>query len=82
MRAARAENGKAGTGGTSGTGETSGIGETSGTGEIGGTSRCLYFGNGSLIVRLLFALPVSFLYRLYRVSGKRKKNLLISKFAN
>ena len=38
-----------------------------------GESRCLYFGKGSLIVRLLFALPVSFLYRLYRVSGKRKK---------
>ena len=49
VRAARAENGKAGTGGTSGT---------------GGKSRCLYFGKGSLIVRLTFALPVSFLYRL------------------
>ena len=38
-----------------------------------GRSRCLYFDNYSLIVRLSFALPVSFLYRLYRVSGKRKK---------
>ena len=49
-----------------------------------GESRCLYFGNyslivrlsfayRSLIVRLSFALPVSFLYRLYRVSEKRKK---------
>ena len=57
VRAARAENEKAGR-----------------TGE----SRCLYFGNYSLIVRLSFALPVSF------VKGKwgEKKNLLIGKFAN
>ena len=34
---------------------------------------CLSFAYRSLIVRLSFALPVSFLYRLYRVSGKRKK---------
>ena len=51
----------------------------------------------SIMVRLSFALPVSFLYRLYREKLKRKffcfslnemvewgekKNLLISKFAN
>ena len=36
-------------------------------------SRCLYFGNGSLILRSSCIVPVSFLYRLYRVSGKRKK---------
>ena len=67
VRAARAENEKAGRAGKAGTGGTSGTGETS------GKSRCLYFGKGSLILRLLFALPVSFLYRLYRVSGERKK---------
>ena len=43
VRAARAENEKAGR---------------------AGESRCLYFSNYSLIVRLSFALPVSFLYRL------------------
>ena len=46
VRAARAENEKAGR-----------------TGE----SRCLYFGNYSLIVRLLFAYPSLFLYRSYIV---------------
>ena len=46
VRAARAENEKAGT---------------------GGTSRCLYFGNGSLILRLTFAYPSLFLYRSYIV---------------
>ena len=41
-------------------------------------SRCLYFGNGSLIVRSSCIVPISF------VKGKwgEKKILLISKFAN
>ena len=46
VRAARAENEKAGK---------------------AGESRCLYFGNYSLIVRLLFAYPSIFLYRSYIV---------------
>ena len=48
VRAARAENEKAGRVGRAGK-----AGRT-------GESRCLYFGKGSLIVRLSFALPVSF----------------------
>ena len=32
----------------------------------------LYFANYSLTIRLSFGVPVSFLYRLYRVSIKRK----------
>ena len=70
------------------------MGRGGGLGGLGGLGRLgrvgvytsvrvrLSFAYRSLIVRLSFALPVSFLYRLYRVSEKRKKNLLIGKFAN
>ena len=51
VRAARAENEKAGR-----------VGRAEKAGRTG-ESRCLYFGNYSLIVRLSFALPVLFLYR-------------------
>ena len=40
-------------------------------GRLGGLGRVDVY--TLVIIRLSFALPVSFLYRLYRVSGKRKK---------
>ena len=67
-----------GTGGRNEKAERAGrAGRASRTGDCGKAGRIERAGIVDVYIsvmgRLLFALPVSFLYRLYRVSGKRKK---------